>query len=328
MRAIASFSAAVKATQGPEVLLGVGAFGGLYDAMRLKNMNAPVLVSSTDGVGTKVLLAARLGRFDGIGEDLVNHCINDILVQGAQPLFFMDYIAAGTLDPEAIARVVTSAARACQNAGCALLGGETAEMPGVYRDGAFDVVGTIVGAIERGAIIDGSTVTPGDVVLALPSSGLHTNGFSLARKIFERDNMNGYLEELGMPLADALLAPHRCYLSEINRVIDAGVTLKALVHVTGGGLYDNPPRVLPSTCALRFNRQGWRIPPLFQLMQRRGRVSDEEMARVFNMGLGMLLILSPNDAPTATTTLGDEVLHVGDIIARGDHDPPVQWTHR
>jgi len=313
-RAVELMRDAVRATYGPEVLLGIGAFGGLFDVAALQAMDAPVLVASTDGVGTKTKIAAALGRYDTIGHDIVNHCVNDILVQGARPLFFLDYIASSKLDPKVVAAVVSGAAAACRAAGCALLGGETAEMPGVYASDEFDLVGTIVGAVDRAEIIDGSTIQPGDAVIGLASSGLHTNGFSLARKVFEGWDLHAELPELGRPLGDALLAPHRSYLAEVQRLQQAGVTVKGLVHITGGGLIDNPPRILPDGTAIHLRRGSWPIPPLFQLIQRTGEIADDEMAHVFNLGLGMLVVAPVEQAAAALDALGEGWI-VGEVAA-------------
>lgn len=317
-RAVELMKDAVRATYGPEVLLGIGAFGGLFDAASLRSMEAPVLVASTDGVGTKTKIASALGRFDTVGHDIVNHCVNDILVQGARPLFFLDYIASSKLDPEMVAAVVAGAAAACQAAGCALLGGETAEMPGVYAPGEFDLVGTIIGVVDRSQLIDGSTIRPGDAVIGLASSGLHTNGFSLARRVFEGWDLHAAPPELGRPLGEALLAPHRCYLAEIQRLRAAGVAIKGLAHITGGGLIDNPPRILPAGAAIHLHRGRWPIPPLFQLIQRAGQIDDAEMAHVFNLGLGMLIVTAPQQAATALHVLGEGWL-VGEVAA-GERD--------
>lgn len=304
-RAVELMKDAVRATYGPEVLLGIGAFGGLFGAGILKDMDAPVLVASTDGVGTKTKIASALGRYDTIGHDIVNHCVNDILVQGARPLFFLDYIASSKLDPELVATVVSGAAAACRAAGCALLGGETAEMPGVYAPGEFDLVGTIVGVVDRAEIIDGSTIQPGDAVIGLASSGLHTNGFSLARKVFEGWDLRTELPDLGRSLGEALLAPHRSYLAEVQRLRRAGVLIKGLAHITGGGLLDNPPRILPAGAAIHLRRGSWPIPPLFQLIQRTGQIDEGEMAHVFNLGLGMLVVTPAEQAALALAALGE-----------------------
>lgn len=313
-RAVELMKDAVRATYGPEVLLGIGAFGGLFDVSALKGMDRPVLVASTDGVGTKTKIATALDRFDTIGFDIVNHCINDILVQGARPLFFLDYIASSRIDPEMIASVVRSCAAACLTAGCALLGGETAEMPGVYAPGEFDLVGTIVGVVDRAQIIDGTGIVPGDQVIGLASAGLHTNGFSLARRVFQDWDLHAAPPELGRPLGEALLAPHRCYLAEVQRLQQAGVAIKGLAHITGGGLVDNPPRILPDGVAFHLHRGAWPIPPLFQLIQRAGRIDDHEMAHVFNVGLGMLVVVPADQANQALGLLEDAWL-VGEAVA-------------
>jgi phosphoribosylformylglycinamidine cyclo-ligase len=321
-RAVELMKDMVRATYGPEVLLGIGAFGGLFDAAALRGMDAPVLVASTDGVGTKIKIASALDRYDTIGHDIVNHCVNDILVQGARPLFFLDYIASSKLDPEMVATVVAGAAAACQATGCALLGGETAEMPGVYATGEFDLVGTIVGVVDRAEIIDGSAIQPGDTVIGLASSGLHTNGFSLARRVFEGWDLRADLPELGGPLGEALLAPHRSYLAEIQRLCQAGVAVKGLAHITGGGLIDNPPRILPAGTAIHLRRGAWPVPPLFQLIQRAGQIADDEMAHVFNLGLGMLVVTPAEQAATALQLMGESWL-VGEVVA-GERECVIQ----
>ena len=314
---IRRIKSAVKATQGPEVLAGVGAFGGLFDGGALKAMEGPVLVASTDGVGTKTKIATALGIHDTIGHDIVNHCVDDILVQGARPLFFLDYFASAELKPEVAAAVISGAAQACAAAGCALLGGETAEMPGVYVQGEMDLVGTVVGMVERERIITGEKMAVGDVVIGLPSSGLHTNGFSLARKVFEGFDLGAPAPGLGRPLGEALLEPHRCYAGHILRLDQGGLWPNGLVHITGGGLLDNPVRVLPGDVALRLERGAWEVPPLFRLIQQEGGVTDLEMARVFNMGLGMLVVLPAADADRALELMG-EGIRVGEIVPRGD----------
>jgi phosphoribosylformylglycinamidine cyclo-ligase len=314
---------AVRTTYSPEVLAGIGAFGGLFDADALKNMNAPVLVASTDGVGTKTKVASRLNQWDTIGYDLVNHCANDILVQGARPLFFLDYVASSKLDPDHIAALVISVADACREIGCALLGGETAEMPGVYEAGEVDLVGTIVGVVERGHIIDGAHIGPGDVVLALPSSGLHTNGFSLARRVLGELDWSEPHPELNMSIGAALLATHRCYLKPINQLHAAGVEIKGLAHITGGGVVDNLPRILPEDTNAIINRGMWAEPPIFGLIQRLGDISHDEMFHVFNMGLGMMVILAPGQSELALQTLAGDIYEVGKI-ATGNRDVIIQ----
>lgn len=314
-RATELMAAAVRATYGPEVLAGLGAFGGMYDAMALKEMTAPVLVASTDGVGTKTKVAARLGWWDTIGRDLVNHCVNDILVQGARPLFLLDYIAAARLDPEQMATIVGGVATACREARCALLGGETAEMPGVYEPGEVDLVGTIVGLVERERVLDGARIQAGDVILGLPSTGLHTNGYSLARHVLASLDWAVPLPELGCSPGEALLAIHRSYLEPVQRLWAAGVEVRGLTHITGGGLWDNPPRILPPGVGALIRRGSWPEPPIFGLIQRLGQVSDKEMFHVFNMGLGMLAVVPPEHVPLAQATLPDDVYVVGEIVA-------------
>lgn len=322
-QAVRLMKAAVQATYGPEVLAGIGAFGGLFEASALQGMNSPVLVASTDGVGTKTKIAAALGRYETIGADLVNHCINDILVQGARPLFFLDYIAASRLNPEMVAQVVGGLAAACRAVGCALLGGETAEMPGVYEPGEFDLVGTIVGVVERQQIIDGQTIISGDAIIGLASTGLHTNGFSLARRVFEGWDLQAGVPELGQSLGEVLLAPHRTYLAEVQQLGVAGIRVKGLAHITGGGLIDNPPRILPAGVAVRLQRGSWPIPPIFHLIQREGHIQEEEMARTFNLGLGLLVIVSAEQADSALRLLGDGAWQVGEIISENG-GPAVQ----
>ncbi|MFT7579740.1 MAG: phosphoribosylamine--glycine ligase/phosphoribosylformylglycinamidine cyclo-ligase [Myxococcota bacterium] len=317
--AVNAMRAAVERTHDARVLGGVGAFGGLFDAAELARMRGPVLVASTDGVGTKTMVAAVVGRYGSLGADLVNHCINDILVQGARPLFFMDYVASSKLDPMRVAEVVGGMAKACEAAGCALLGGETAEMPGVYRDGELDVAGTIVGVVERDRIIDGSAIQGGDVVLALPSSGLHTNGYSLARRALAVLDWTTTPQGWDRNIGDTLLAPHRSYLPEIEAMWSADVRIHGLVHVTGGGLVDNPPRVLPETLAMAIDSTSWQVPPVFELIQRSGRIADGEMRRVFNLGLGMLVVVPADDAAKACVAVPD-AQRVGTIVARGEGD--------
>jgi phosphoribosylformylglycinamidine cyclo-ligase len=315
-RAVDLMKEAVRATYGPEVLAGIGAFGGLYDASAVQGMRLPVLVASTDGVGTKTKIATALGRFETIGFDIVNHCVNDILVQGARPLFFLDYIAASRLQPEMIAAVVQGIAAACQAVGCALLGGETAEMPGVYEAGEFDLVGTIVGLVDRAQIVDGQTITPGDRVVGLASTGLHTNGYSLARRVFQgRDLSQTLVPELGLTLGEALLLPHRTYLAEVQQLQAAEVTIKGMAHITGGGLIDNPPRILPEGTAMHLRRESWPVPPIFHLIRQVGHIDAAEMARTFNLGLGMLLVVPAEQLNQALAVLDNQAWAVGEIVA-------------
>jgi len=312
-RAVDLMREAVRATYGPEVLAGIGAFGGLYDAARLQRARAPVLVASTDGVGTKTRLALALDQVEGLGLDIVNHCINDVLVQGAQPLFFLDYIAMSRLDAELVARIVGGAARACRAAGCALLGGETAEMPGVYAPGEIDLVGTIVGWVERERIIDGSTIVAGDVAIGFASSGLHTNGFSLARRALAEEPMTGEHPALGRPLGEALLEPHRSYLPVVRR-LGGAVRLKGLAHVTGGGFDENVPRILPPGVSARLDSTAWPVPALFRLIQRLGQVDEAEMYRVFNMGVGLLAFVASSDRERALEAAGPGAWAIGEAV--------------
>lgn len=314
-RAVKLMASAVKATYTPAVLAGIGAFGGLFSGAALKGMNDPVLVASTDGVGTKTKVAARLNQWDSIGRDLVNHCLNDILVQGALPLFFLDYVASAALDPEQIAQIVGGVAAACQRAGCALLGGETAEMPGVYEPGAVDIVGTIVGVVERSTIIDGRRIQPGDAVIGMFSSGLHTNGYSLARRALEGlDWEQPHPSLLGQTVGAALLAVHRSYLPQVKALLAAGIDVRGLAHITGGGLIENPPRIFPSGVGMRIQRDSWEVPPLFRLIQKQGKVADREMYRVFNMGIGMIAVVPTVQSSQALAVLGSEGVRIGEMI--------------
>jgi phosphoribosylamine--glycine ligase/phosphoribosylaminoimidazole synthetase len=323
-RAVQLMKAAVERTHGPRVLGGLGSFGGLFSAGFLRDMVDPILVASTDGVGTKTKVASMLGRYDTVGHDIVNHCIDDILVQGAEPLFFLDYVASSKLDPEVVATIVKGAAEACGAAGCALLGGETAEMPGVYTPGEFDLVGTIVGVVDRPQLIDGSAIRIGDAVLALPSAGLHTNGFSLARRVLAGMELEVPLPALGgRTLGDALLAPHRSYLAEIRKLRGAGVPIHGLAHITGGGLRDNPPRVLPTGTAFELDPASWTLPPLFRLIQETGGIDDDEMRHVFNCGIGLLIVMPAGEAERALALLPGVAWRVGDIVARCEGAPVV-----
>jgi phosphoribosylaminoimidazole synthetase len=306
-QAINLMKEAVRSTQGPDVLAGIGAFAGAISAKSLSKMRRPAIVASTDGVGTKSLLASQANRYDTIGYDIVNHSINDLLMQGAKPLFFMDYIAMGKLDPVTVATIVKGIANACRDAGCTLLGGETAEMPDVYLPGAFDLAGTIIGIVEEDEIINGSTISPGDTILGLPSNGLHTNGYSLARRVFGPYPLNTVFPELRKPLIDVLLRPHRSYLREIlqlkDYLADRGRYIKGMAHITGGGFAGNIPRILPPGTQATINRHAWSVPPLFQLIAQLGNISREELYHTFNMGIGVTIILSPKAAIDARCIL-------------------------
>jgi len=312
----------VRSTYTPQVLSDVGSFGGLYSLSSIRTMTDPVLVASTDGVGTKTKVAARLNRWHTIGTDLVNHCVNDILVQGAQPLFFLDYVASDQLNPHQIADVVSGMVTACRANGCALLGGETAEMPGVYMPGEIDIVGTIVGIVDRSQIIDGSRIQVGDAILGLPSSGLHTNGYSLARKVLDDLDWEAPSEHLGTTIGDALLAVHNGYYHAVGLLHDAGVDIRGLAHITGGGIPDNLPRILREGTAAHIDTGTWISPPIFKLIQDKGDIPTEEMYRVFNMGLGMLIVIPEKHVSLAQSTLSD-AWHVG-MISVGDRQVEIR----
>jgi phosphoribosylformylglycinamidine cyclo-ligase/phosphoribosylamine--glycine ligase/phosphoribosylformylglycinamidine cyclo-ligase len=310
-RAVDLMKDAVKSTYNASVLSEVGSFGGLFDASVLKEMKSPVLVASTDGVGTKVKLAASVGRYRGIGHDIVNHCINDILVQGAKPLFFMDYFATSRLNPEQTAEVVTGIAEACKESGVALLGGETAEMPGIYQPNEFDVAGTIVGVLERSEILPRKNIQAGDILIGLKSSGPHTNGYSLIRKIFEATSLETIIPELNSSLADALLAPHRSYYPVLSPVLSE---IKALVHITGGGFVENIPRVLPEYLDANIQMNSWEVSPLWNLIQHTGKIDINEMYRVFNMGIGMVIIVDKESTSKIRNQIPEKTFVIGELI--------------
>ncbi|HEY9078292.1 MAG TPA: phosphoribosylamine--glycine ligase [Anaerolineaceae bacterium] len=319
-RAVTLMKSAVTATYGPEVLAGVGAFGGLFDIKSLQKMKNPVLVASTDGVGTKVKLAAQFGSYGSIGIDLVNHCINDILVQGARPLFFLDYFASSHIDPEKVAEVVAGIAGACKTAGCALLGGETAEMPGVYLENEFDVAGTIIGVVEREQVLPKDGIQAGDVLLGLASSGAHTNGYSLIRRLFDQQALEKWVPELGRRLIDALLEPHRSYLDRLYPLLEESGGIKALAHLTGGGFIENIPRILPEELSARIERDSWQVPVLFRMIQQRGSVPEDEMYRVFNMGIGMVVVVGRDRVDEIQNRLGEGCWRIGEVIPlSGNH---------
>jgi phosphoribosylformylglycinamidine cyclo-ligase len=293
-----------KSTHTAGVLSDIGSFGGLF-SLNSAGLTDPVLVASADGVGTKLKLAFLTNVHDTIGQDLVNHCVNDILVQGARPLFFLDYLATGKLSPDVAASIVDGIARACRENGCALLGGETAEMPGFYQDGEYDLAGFIIGAVEKAKVIDGKSIAPGDVLIGLRSSGLHTNGYSLARKIvFDHMRMTvaTRVPELGATVGEALLAPHRSYLRAVQPLLDAGV-VKGMAHITGGGITDNLPRVLPTGTKALIRRESWPVPPLFQWLVNGGGVPIGDAYRTFNMGIGLIIACTPGDVAAVRRTL-------------------------
>lgn len=318
----ARMKALVERTRIPGVIGGIGAFGGLFEGA-FPGMTDPVLVASADGVGTKLKIAFMTGRHDTVGVDIVCHCANDILAQGARPLFFLDYLACGRLDEETVVSVVSGVAEGCVRAGCALLGGETAEMPDFYAVGEYDLAGFIVGVVEHSRMLDSSAVQPGDVLLGLASDGLHTNGYSLARRVL--------LDEAGLPLestpegfecslADELLRPHRCYTKPVLPLVQEK-RIHAIAHITGGGLIENLPRSLPEDCGAVIDRTAWNVPPVFRLIQQKGDVPDGEMYRVFNMGIGMVLVVAPGEVDHVASSLeaeGERVIRIG-LVESGPH---------
>jgi phosphoribosylformylglycinamidine cyclo-ligase len=300
------------------VLSDIGSFGGLF-RLDSAQVNDPVLVASADGVGTKLRVAFQAGVHRTIGVDLVNHCVNDILVQGAQPLFFLDYLATGRLDPDVAVQVVEGLSSACRENGCALLGGETAEMPGFYGDGEYDVAGFIVGVVSRDRLIDGRTIRPGDTLIGLPSSGLHTNGYSLARRIaFEIAGLrvDSFVPDLGRTIGAALLEPHRSYLPVIRPLLSSGV-IKGMAHITGGGITDNLPRIFPEGTAAVIDRSAWQVPPIFQWLQRTGTVPDDDMLRTFNMGIGLIVACEEGQSDgliSALARAGEPAVRIGRVV--------------
>jgi phosphoribosylformylglycinamidine cyclo-ligase len=307
-----------RTTFNERTLSEIGSFGGMFDGA-FPNMAQPVLVASADGVGTKLKIAFATSVHNTVGRDLVNHCVNDILVQGARPLFFLDYIATGKLSTDVVASVIEGITDGCRNNGCVLLGGETAEMPGFYQEGEYDIAGFIVGVVDRSKIIDGKSIVAGDVLLALPSVGLHTNGYSLARKLFF--DVAGHapdtgLPELGMTVGEALLQPHLSYLRPLEALLDTG-KIKGLAHITGGGLTDNIPRILPEGTAVEIRKGSWPVLPIYELMRALGNVSDVEMYRTFNMGVGMVIVCAPenrNALESHFEGLGERCYEIGAVV--------------
>ena len=314
-RAVADIRRMARATFTKGVLTDIGSFGGCF---ALPKMKQPVLVSSVDGVGTKLKIAFATGRHDTIGEDLVNHCVNDIAVQGATPLFFLDYLAVGKLDARVAAQVISGISRGCKNNGCALIGGETAEMPGLYQDGEYDLAGTIVGIVDQSRMLTGAKVSSGDLLVALPSTGLHTNGYSLARKIlFEigRLRPDSIIRETGTMLADELLRVHRSYLKPIQALLKKSL-ISAAAHITGGGITDNLPRVLPKGLGACIQTNLWRVPPLFEMIRSIGNVPDDDWRRTFNLGVGMILVIPKRSITPAMRLLkraGEAPLMIGEV---------------
>ncbi len=311
--------ALAKATFNPAVLSEIGLFGGMFRP-DLEGYAEPVLVASTDGVGTKIKVAIAAGVHDTVGYDLVAHCVNDILVQGARPLFFLDYIALGRMDPEKVEAIVRGFSRACAEFDCPLIGGETAEMPGTYAADDYDLAGFIVGVVDRKQALTGAAVRAGDLLIGLPSAGLHTNGYSLARKVLFDElqlSVDSHVPELGMSVGEALLQPHRSYLAALEPLLDRG-KLRALVHITGGGFQGNIPRVLPQGLGAIVRPSAWIVPPIFRLIQKGGGVSDDEMLRTFNMGIGMIAIVAPDDHHEVEHSLerrGEPSFLIGSIVA-------------
>ncbi len=321
-RAVEGIREAVRSTYRPEVIGDIGGFGGMFSATAFKDMEEPVMVSGTDGVGTKLKVAQLLGKHDTVGVDLVAMCVNDILVTGAEPLFFLDYIAVGKLDAALTSQIVSGIAEGCRQAGCSLVGGEMAEHPGVMDVDDYDLSGFCVGVVDRPKAIDGSTIVPGDVVLGLGSSGAHSNGFSLIRRVL----VDGHENEVVLPrvdlggrtLGELLLEPTRIYVKSVLGLLRAGVNIKGMAHITGGGITENLNRTLPADCDARVVRGSWKVPAVFGLIQEAAALPDDEMLRTFNMGVGFALVLDPAEAPGAAAALlaaGETVSEIGEIIA-------------
>jgi phosphoribosylformylglycinamidine cyclo-ligase len=305
----------VRQTHGPQVLGKIGGFGGLFRAS-FPGIREPVLVASIDGVGTKLRVAFALNKHDTVGSDLVNHCVNDIAVLGARPLFFLDYIGCGKLEPRVFQQLLSGVSRACRSADCALIGGETAQMPGIYRKGEYDLAGCIFGVVDRGNIIDGRKIRPGDVILALESNGLHTNGYSLAREILFRKmrlKITSHLPGLAKTVGQELMRVHKNYQPLLARI--PSDIIKGLAHITGGGLTDNLPRILPANCDAVIETKSWRAPRIFQVLEENGKIDPQEMYQVFNMGIGMVVVVSERDAERAMLML--KAKRIGQI-ARGN----------
>ncbi len=320
-RATEKIKELARTTFNARTLSEIGSFGGMFDGA-FPRMRAPVLVASADGVGTKLKVAFATNTHNTVGRDLVNHCTNDILVQGARPLFFLDYVATGKLAPETITSIIEGVANGCRENGCVLLGGETAEMPGFYADGEYDVAGFIVGVVDREKIIDGRTIAPGDVLLALPSVGLHTNGYSLARKLFfeiAECAPDVYLGALNATVGEALLRPHTSYLHPLDGLLDSGL-IKGLAHITGGGLTENIPRILPEGTGVEIQPGSWPVLPIFEVMQQIGSVAEKEMFRTFNMGVGMVIVCAEPDAAKIKAHLessGEDCYQIGRVTRGG-----------
>lgn len=311
-RAVELIKEKVRSTFGPQVLTGIGGFGSLYAFSGYRNA---VLVASADGVGTKLKIAFAMDRHDSVGTDLVHHCVNDILTCGATPLFFLDYAAFGKLVPEKLAQIVSGLAEGCRNGGCALVGGETAEMPGLYATDEYDLAGFIVGAVERDRVVTGERIRAGDQLWGFASNGLHTNGYSLVREVLKGEPLDREWPELGGTLGDELLRVHRCYLEPMKRLMgEGGVDVRGMAHITGGGIPGNVSRVIPSDLKAVFRWGSWPVLPIFSLIQQRGRIPVEEMLRVFNLGLGFVFVCPPEDE-AAVRRLAPEAMLVGEVMA-------------
>ncbi len=327
-KAVSAIRRMARATFTKGVLTDIGSFGGCF---ALPKMRQPVLVSSVDGVGTKLKIAFATGRHDTVGEDLVNHCVNDIAVQGARPLFFLDYFAVGKLDADVAAKVISGIARGCSANGCALIGGETAEMPGLYSDGEYDLAGSIVGVVEKSEIITGAGTRDGDALVALPSNGLHTNGYSLARKLLlemKRMPLDAALPDSGITLAEELLKIHRSYLAAIQSLIKAGA-LSGAAHITGGGITDNLPRILPKGLAAIIDTRSWQVPPLFELLRSTGSLDENDWRRTFNLGAGIIFAVpgtKTDKAIRALKRLGEKPWIIGDVVKQRRGRPRVEYA--
>jgi phosphoribosylformylglycinamidine cyclo-ligase len=319
-----------RSTFTPGVLSDIGSFGGLF-RIEPGRYREPILVASADGVGTKLKVAFMAGRHDSVGTDLVNHCVNDILVQGAEPIFFLDYLATGRLAPVVAESIVSGMANACRDNNCALLGGETAEMPGFYKDGEYDLAGFIVGVVDRSRLINGRTIAVGDVLVGVPSSGLHTNGYSLARRVvFEtlKLNVDSHVRELGQTVGAALLEPHRSYLPFVQPLLES-TRIKGMAHITGGGITDNLPRILPHGTAAVVDVSSWTVPPLFTWLRQAGDVPIDDMMRTFNMGIGLIIVVARDQAEPLISELaargGKDARVIGEIVP--GEPPAVTYTH-
>ena len=316
-QAVQSIKSMVRSTFNQNVMTDLGKFGGFY-ALDFSKYESPVLVSSIDGVGTKLKVAFMMEKHDTVGEDLVNHCINDILVGGARPLFFLDYIGTGKLQPDDVKDLISGMVRGCKNAGCALVGGEMAEMPGFYQKGEYDVAGSIVGIVDKAKVIDGSRIKAGDVLVGLPSTGLHTNGYSLARKVlFDMAgyNVHAQVDSLGCSVGEALLAVHRCYLPVVDPLLDT-IDIHGMSHITGGGIVGNTKRILPEGLSLNIAWRSWDVLPIFDLIQEKGSVPEEDMRRAFNLGIGYIFIVDPDEEKNLTRQLksmGESPVVIGTV---------------